>query len=76
MGKLGATVAATDLAPNLPLLRDNCKDNGERQSKLHTSLLAAVCRVAWHERLFVFCGLQCNNSRRLPLDGMHHRILL
>uniref|UniRef100_A0A383VHV1 Uncharacterized protein n=1 Tax=Tetradesmus obliquus TaxID=3088 RepID=A0A383VHV1_TETOB len=28
MAKLGATVAATDLAPNLPLLRDNCKDNG------------------------------------------------
>jgi hypothetical protein len=41
MGKLGATVAATDLAPNLPLLIDNCKDNGELQVRLHTSLLAA-----------------------------------
>ncbi|KAF6266140.1 putative methyltransferase-domain-containing protein [Scenedesmus sp. NREL 46B-D3] len=28
MAKLGASAAATDLAPNLPLLIDNCKDNG------------------------------------------------
>jgi hypothetical protein len=32
MAKLGASVAATDLAPNLPLLKDNCKDNGELQA--------------------------------------------
>ncbi len=28
MAHLGARVTATDLAPNLPLLRDNCAVNG------------------------------------------------
>jgi hypothetical protein len=40
MAKLGAIVAATDLAPNLPLLGDNCKDNGELQTRLFATLLA------------------------------------
>lgn len=30
MAKLGAAVTLTDLAPNLPLLQDNCTRNGER----------------------------------------------
>jgi len=29
MGKLGAEVVATDLEPNLPLLKDNFTSNGE-----------------------------------------------
>lgn len=28
LARLGADVVLTDLAPNLPLLRDNCKANG------------------------------------------------
>lgn len=32
MAKLGASVTATDLEPNLPLLRSNCKDNGEQHT--------------------------------------------
>ena len=30
MAKLGAEVCATDLKPNLPLLRDNFAANGEK----------------------------------------------
>jgi hypothetical protein len=40
MAKLGASVAATDLEPNLPLLKDNCRDNGELQGSIACSHLA------------------------------------
>ena len=39
LARLGADVVLTDLAPNLPLLRDNCEANGMRWLSLSTGTM-------------------------------------
>ena len=38
MAKLGAEVVASDLGPNLRLLRDNCTLNGGKTLMLHETI--------------------------------------